>query len=126
MDEIKRLLEAYSEAFSGDPRRTAAFYEVPANVIMPRGFRVLTTMDDVVQFIEEVLVRIRPLGYAATTCESISIRLLNSRVALASVVGVRRRADGSEMQRAGFTYLLTNNRGWKIRQLIATDLDKLL
>jgi hypothetical protein len=126
VDEIRPLLEDYSEAFSGDHRHTAAFYETPANVIMPGQFRVLATMDDVVQFIEEVLARIGPLGYANTTCDSISVKLLNSRTALASVVGVRRRADGSEMPRAGFTYLLTDNGGWKIRQLIATELDKLI
>jgi len=51
--------------------------------------------------------------------------MLSSKLALASIGG-RRRADGSKMQRAGFTHLLTNNDGWKIRQLIATDLDNVL
>jgi hypothetical protein len=93
---------------------------------MPSAFRTLATTDDIVAFIDDVLKRIRPLGYAQSICETISVRMLNPQVALASVVGVRLRVDGSEMQRAAFTYLLMNNDGWKIRQLIATDLDKLL
>lgn len=58
--------------------------ETPANVIMPGHFRMLATMDDVVQFVGEVLATIRPLGYASTTCDSISVKLLNPRTALAS------------------------------------------
>ena len=36
------------------------------------------------------------------------------------------KADGTEMQRSGFTYLLQKgNDGWRIHEIIATDVDKL-
>jgi hypothetical protein len=37
------------------------------------------------------------------------------------------KADGTEMQRAGVIYLLhKSNAGWKIHEIIVTDLDKLI
>jgi hypothetical protein len=37
------------------------------------------------------------------------------------------KADGTELQRSGFTHLLhKSNAGWRIHELIATDLDKLI
>jgi hypothetical protein len=126
VEDIRSVMERYSKAFSGDPKITAEFFDAPACVVAPGMFRVMETKQDIEAFIEGVLARIRPLGYASTTCEYVSVKMLNPVIALASVVGIRRRADGSEMESAALTYLLTDNNGWKIRQLIATDFDKLL
>jgi hypothetical protein len=55
------------------------------------------------------------------------VKLLNSTTALCSAVSIRVKADGTEMQRSGFTYLLhKTDAGWKIREVIGTDLDKLI
>jgi hypothetical protein len=52
---------------------------------------------------------------------------VNSTTAINGTMLFDLKADGSEMQRAGFTYLLQkDNIGWKIYELIATDLDKLI
>jgi hypothetical protein len=53
--------------------------------------------------------------------------MLNSTTALFSTVAIRLKSDGTELQRAGFTYLLhKGGAGWKINELIATDPDKLI
>lgn len=53
--------------------------------------------------------------------------MLNATTAIVSTIAIRFKADDAEMQRAGFTYLLKkDNSGWKIHELIATDLDKLV
>ena len=45
-------------------------------------------------------------------------------MALYSTLAIRMRADGTELQRSGFTYLLhKSNAEWKIHEIIATDLD---
>ena len=55
------------------------------------------------------------------------IKLLNATTSIYSSIAIRARADGTKMQRAGFTYLLQKeSSGWKIRRLIANDLDKLV
>ena len=55
------------------------------------------------------------------------IRLLNSTTAFCSAVALRLKADGTEMQRAGITYLLHKSDGeWKIHEAIGTDLDKVI
>jgi hypothetical protein len=37
------------------------------------------------------------------------------------------KTDGTELQQAGFTYLFhKGGAGWKINEVIATDLDKLI
>jgi hypothetical protein len=53
--------------------------------------------------------------------------MLNSTTALYSTVAIRMKTDGTELQQAGFTYLLhKGGAGWKINEVIATDLDKLI
>ena len=43
------------------------------------------------------------------------------------VNAIRMKVDGTEMQRSGFTYLLQkSNAGWRIHEIIATDVDKLI
>ncbi len=53
--------------------------------------------------------------------------MLNATTALYGTVATRMKSDGTELQRAGFTYLLQKGDvGWKIHEVIATDLDKLI
>ena len=93
----------------------------------PDNFRVMQTKAEVISFLDSLLVPVRPLGYDRSTCDYLSTKMLNPVMALCSTITVRRKADGSELQRRGTTYLLRKGAdGWKIRQLMATDFDKLL
>jgi hypothetical protein len=72
-------------------------------------------------------LRVDDDSYAKSTCEYLSAKMLNSTMALCSTITVRRKADGTELQRLGTTYLLRKGPdGWRIRQLMVTDFDKLL
>ena len=87
----------------------------------------MQTKEDVVKFLEWSFETVRPLGYAKSTCEHLSIKMLNSVMALSSVIFARRRADDTELQRSGAIYLLRkSDHGWKIRNVMVTDLDKML
>ena len=55
------------------------------------------------------------------------VKFLNSTTALFSTIPIRMKTDGTEMQRSGFTYLLLKgDAGWRIHEIIATDVDKLI
>jgi hypothetical protein len=53
--------------------------------------------------------------------------MLNSNSALYEVVAERIKGDGTIMERSGFTYYLHKGKeGWRIYNLITTDLDRLM
>jgi hypothetical protein len=53
--------------------------------------------------------------------------MLSETAAIFSTVAIRYKTDGSELPRGGFTYLLHKGpSGWKIHELVATDIDKLV
>ena len=128
MEEIEKLMGDYVALIgSDDTTLAAAFYEVPASIVGPKTFLLLLTKTDVAKFIDSLQLVARPLGYAKSTLEFLATRMLNSEMALCSTIIARWRADGSEMERVGTTFLLRRGTdGWKIRQLMMTDLDKLL
>ena len=128
MEEIEKLMGDYVALIGNDDTRlAAAFYEEPASIVGPKVFLLLLTKTDVVKFLDSLQLTARPLGYAKSTLEYLATRMLNSEMALCSAITARWRADGSEMQKVGATYLLRRGtEGWKIRQLMMTDLDKLL
>jgi hypothetical protein len=80
---------------------------------------------EAVAFVEGVLERLRPTGFTHTTVERCYVRLLHRSVALCGVDGTRRRADGSAIERIGATYVLTAHPDWRIRELIATDPERI-
>jgi hypothetical protein len=125
MDEIKSFMIEYVEGFDRDPSITAAYYAQPAFYVGPTGVKVMQKKEDTVAFIAEILSQIRPMGYVRTTVEYCSVKMLHDSIALCGMLGIRRRVDGSEIQRIGTTYVLTANPEWKIRELIVTDPGKL-
>lgn len=127
MEEIEKLMGEYVALVGSDTTLAAAYYEEPAAIVGPKAFLLLLTKTDVVMFLDNLLLSVKPLGYAKSTSEYLATRMLNSEMALCSTITARRKADGSELQRVGSTYLWRRGvEGWKIRHLMVTDLDKLL
>jgi hypothetical protein len=122
IDEITKLVTRYAEGFAGDPVLTVEFYAEPMIYIGTDRVSVIASKQDAIAFVEGILARLRPRGFSHSTIESCFVRMLHPSIALCAVAGTRRRADGSELERIGATYLLTGNPTWKIRELIATDL----
>jgi ketosteroid isomerase-like protein len=126
-DAIRAVLSGYYDAFGRDSAAAAAFYGEPALIVFPNQVVALGTRADVEAFFDKLVTSLKPSGYSHSKLADHRVKLLNSTTALYSTVAIRMKADGTEMQRSGFTYLLhKGNTGWKIHQIIATDIDKLI
>ena len=126
-DAIHQVVGAYYEAFARDPAAAAAFYGEPALIVLPNEILTLATRGDVEAFLAKLLGSLKPLGYSSTRLSVPRVKMLNSTTALYCTVAIRMKTDGTELQRAGFTYLLhKGGAGWKINEVIATDPVKLI
>jgi hypothetical protein len=121
IDEITRLVIRYAEGFAGDPLATVDFYALPMVHVSPDAVSVIGSQAEAVAFVEGILGRLRLTGFSHTTVERCFVKLLHRSVALCGVDGTRRRADGSPIERIGATYVLTAHPAWRIRELIATE-----
>jgi hypothetical protein len=124
IDEITCLVTRYAEGFAGDPIATIDFYALPIIYVGPDSVSVIGSRAEAVAFVEGILVRLRPTGFSHTTVERCFVKLLHRSVALCGVDGTRRRSDGSPIERIGATYVLTAHPDWRIRELIATEPEK--
>jgi ketosteroid isomerase-like protein len=124
---IQKALSDYADAFSRSAAEAATFYGEPTLLVLPNQVKVLSKRADVEDLFAKTLAGLTPLGYSYSKFVDPRIRLLNATTAICSAVAVRFKADGTEMQRLGVTYLLhKDNSDWKIHELIPTDLDKLV
>jgi hypothetical protein len=125
IDTITKLVTSYAEGFAGDSSATVEYYALPMIYVGPHVVRVIGSRAEAVAFVEGILERLRPTGFSHTTVERCFVRLLHRSVALCGVDGTRRRADGSPLERIGATYVLTAHPDWRIRELIATEPDRI-
>ncbi|OAF05689.1 hypothetical protein AYJ54_01960 [Bradyrhizobium centrolobii] len=126
-EAIHKVLSGYYDAFGRDSAAASAFYGEPTLIILPNDVVLLSTRADVEAFFDKFVASLKPSGYSHSKLGDHRVKLLNSTTALYSTVAIRMKTDGTEMQRSGFTYLLhKSNAGWRIHEIIATDLDKLM
>ncbi len=113
---VERTLRAYEEAWSHhDAQAIATFYCEPAIRVTAGGPVVRAKRQDQEAFFRSFVPALVKSGYDRSMWESLSIRLLDPKTAIASGVTVRYRADGSVFARLGVTYLLYSTPdGWKI------------
>ncbi len=124
---IRALLNGYYDTFGHDAAALANFYSEPALVVFPNQLIRLGSRADIASFFDKLAVSLRPSGFSHSKMVDCHVRLLNPTTALCSAVALRLTAAGTEMQRAGITYLLHKSDGeWKIHEAIGTDLDKLI
>ena len=124
IDEITRLVSRYAKGFAEDPLATIDFYALPMIYVGADAVSVVGSRAQAVAFVEGILERLRPTGFSHTTVERCFVKLLHRSVALCGVDGTRRRSDGSPIERIGATYVLTAHPQWRIRELIATEPEK--
>ena len=124
---IHGVVSEYYEAFVSDPAVAATHYGEPALIVLADKVFSLQTRGDVEEFLAKGRSSLKALGYSHTRMIESRIKRLNETTALYGTVAVRMKTDGTELERAAFTYLLhKGNRGWKIHELVATDVDKLI
>jgi hypothetical protein len=118
-------ISSYISAFALEA--AAMFFQLPLTVLHKAAEHILTSRYECQIYLDEMISAAREQGYAASTCEYIHAVPLNDSTALCSALSARRRADGSEVGRVAGTYLLRKEDDhWWIRQIWATDFDKLL
>jgi hypothetical protein len=126
-EAIQKVINGYYDAVGRDPVEAASFYGEPAMIVLPNDVLAMNKLADVEKFLTNLVGSLRPLGYSHSKLNDPRIKFLNNNTAIYSTIAIRYKTDGSELQRAGFTYLLRKGpSGWKIHQLVATDLDKLV
>jgi hypothetical protein len=119
-DAIHKVLSGYYDAFGRDSAAASAFY----GDFLPNQVVMLSTRADVEAFFDKFVAGLKSSGYSHSKLGDHHVKLLNSTTALYSTVATRMKADGTEMQRSGFIYLLhKSDAGWRIHEIIATDLD---
>lgn len=127
-DAIQQVVSGYYDAFGRDSVAAAAFYGEPILIVLPNQVIAVRKRADLETFMDKFVAGLKQLGYARSKqAGAPRIKLLNPTTVLYSTVAIRLKADGTELQRAGFAYLLQKgSSGWKIHEIIATDLDKLI
>jgi hypothetical protein len=120
-------MNAYFEAFAQDPAAASVFYGEPVLIVTPTQVITLSKRADVEALLDKTLTDLRTLGYSHTQIAKHRTRMLNSNSALYEVVAERLKRDRTIMERSGFTYCLHDGKdGWRIYNVIFTDLDKLM
>jgi hypothetical protein len=127
LTSIQSVMNAYFKAFAHDPAAASVFYGEPVLIVTPTQVITLSKRADVEALLAKTLTDLRSLGYSHTQMAKHHTRMLNSNSALYEVVAERLKGDGAIMERSGFTYCLHKGKnGWRIYNLIVTDLDKLM
>jgi ketosteroid isomerase-like protein len=126
-DAIKNVLGGYYDAFGRDSAAAAAFFGEPIVIVQRNQVIILNTRAELAASFDATTANRKALGYSHSKFDDYRVKLLNPTTALVGLVAILIKTDGSEMQRLGWTYLLRmGNAGWKIQEIIATDLDKLI
>jgi hypothetical protein len=126
-DAINAVLNGYYDAFGRDAAAAAALYGEPTLMVAPDHVIGLNTRADLEAYFDRGAATLKRYGFSHSTLSDRRIKLLTSTTALCGGIAIRMKTDGTEMGRFGYTYLLQKgSAGWRIHQIITTDLDKLI
>jgi hypothetical protein len=124
---IHEVVSQYYAAFVRDPEVAARYYGEPSLVVLQDQVTSLPTRADVAGFLTKARDALKARGYLTTEMDASRAKRLSNATALYATVAIRLKTDGTELERAAFTYLLhQGDTGWKIHALIATDSDGLV
>jgi NTF2-like protein (DUF6841) len=124
---IHQVVQGYYDAFAHDSPAAAQFFGEPTYVVLAKEVITLTNRADIGGYISRVLAGLKAGGYSTTKLSEPRIKMLNRTTALYGAIAIRMKTDDTELQRVGATYLLHKDpAGWKIHELIVTDVDKLI
>jgi len=113
---IEKVMYDYVEAYGrGDMDLLMQYVQMPLTVGGPNGFRSLATSDEAVALYTRIRDAGVKQGYAKSEWLEFGVKLLGPSYAVAGGTFVRYKADGSELNRGGGTYLLSKVDGvWKV------------
>jgi hypothetical protein len=123
---IQEIFEAYYDVFARDPGAAAENYGEPALMVSPGHVAVLNTRAEIAAQLGQILGRLKSEGYVRTELGEPRVTFLTDKTALFFTVARRLKDDGSQLEQAGYAYLLVDGTsGWKIRAAMSADVDRL-
>jgi hypothetical protein len=126
-EAVHEVLRGYYEAFGRDAVAAAAFFGEPTLIVTPTEFIVIKTRAELASYLDRFAAGLKANGFSHSKFSDLRITLLNPATALCGLIAIRMKSDGTELQRAGFTYLLhKSSAGWRIYEFIPTEPDKLI
>ncbi len=113
---VRQMLGEYYRDFSTlNVQAILPYLNQPALLLGPAGTIALPTPSAIEPIFGPVMEGLRTRGFARSELGSEEIRILSARDALATGIAIRYRTDGTELERAGITYLLRkSDDAWKI------------
>jgi ketosteroid isomerase-like protein len=114
--EVERAISEYTDAFiRGDISAIGQHINAPFNSISSRGVEVIPTTPEIEAWYGDRLQDLKRRGYSYSKRSETHVKMLAHNIALVSAIFVRYRADGSELETGGNTYLLHKTEAeWKI------------
>ena len=126
-EDIHEVVRGYYEAFGRDSAAAAAFFGEPSLIVSPTEVIAVSTRAELASTLDKFAANLKAQGFSHSKVSDPRVKLLNPATALYGMVAIRMKADGTELQRAGFTYLLhKGGAGWRIHEIIPTEIDKLI
>lgn len=110
-----------------DLARFRRCYRLPSLAVTPQGVTALNTEADFMAFFGTLTAGLQSRGFARSQVLEQYIRLQAETIAFASLLWVRYKADGAELERLGASYTLVKTAGdWKIVMLTAHAAERVL
>jgi ketosteroid isomerase-like protein len=124
---LQPLRDYYAASSKHDVSSMVDYYESPVMVIAARGVMCWATHTEAIRNLMPFIARLQEIGAARTEWGESHFRQLSDTLVMASIVVVRYKADGQELERLGWTYLLhKTGGGWKIAVLASHSPDTVL
>jgi hypothetical protein len=114
--EVERAMSEYTDAFiRGDISAIGQKIHAPFTYISSQRVEVFSTTSEIEAWYGDRLRDLKQRGYSYSKRSETHVKLLDRNIALVSAIYTRYRADGSELETNGNTYLLQKTEGkWKI------------
>ncbi len=123
MNDATQFLKEYYAAFSTlDLESIAPFFNEPCLFISPQGVIATPTHGAVKETFKAIAEGLRAKGYGRSELMNLDVKSMSAATVLAGGIAVRYKADGSELERVGVTYILQrSNGGWLIAVTVIHD-----
>src|ERR1700722_10574554 len=117
---VRQMLGEYYRAFSTlSVQAILPYLNQPAMLVGPAGAIALPTPSADETVFRPVMEGLRTREFARSELGLAEIRILSGQAALVTGIAIRYRTDGTELERAGITYLLRkSDDGWKIVAMV--------
>ena len=124
---IETLRDYYAASNKHDLASMVSYYHEPVMFITAQGVASVATHADAARRLTPFFERLGALGVARTDWDGVHVKQLSDTLAVAGIRLVRYGADGRELERVGWTYVLQNTAGgWKIAVLASHPPDTVL